>query len=577
MLIKGEQVSGQVRIGFPSPQKEKIMFEKITVYTAKKIITMTESMPAASAVAVADGKIVSVGTLESLKPWLDQYPHEIDETFADKIIMPSLIDPHVHPSLPAVLTQFPFLAPDDWVLPTGVFPGAKTPASYEKQLKELVAEHPDWEIPFISWGYHQLWHGNVRREQLDEWFPDHPVILWHRSFHELIVNSAAIEWLEITEKQFENNENANWSEGHFWETGAQVLLAISKMPTLLFAPDRYKNGMKNFYKMMQQAGITTVLDMGVGVFGDPFGEADLIRAVSDETGAPARIILTPIITDFLGRGISPEDALKTCEKWEAESTDRVIFDRHFKLMMDGAIYSGLSMYDFPGYVDGHAGQWMHPPETSQKYAEVFWKAGYQLHAHTNGDLSAAKLIEILRYLQDIKPRFDHRFVLEHYAYTNEDQLRQWQALGGAISTNPYYYYILSDIFSDEWLGADRGGQMVRLGALERKGIPFALHSDCPMAPLSPLTLAWVASNRVTINGKKHAPSEKISLETALRAITIDAAWIMRKEDEIGSIRAGKRADFAILEQDPYEVGAEGLKDIEIWGVVFEGEKYPVEK
>jgi hypothetical protein len=127
------------------------MFEKITVYTAKKIITMTETMPTASAVAVADGKIVSVGTLESLKPWLDQYPHEIDETFADKIIMPSLIDPHVHPSLPAVLTQFPFLAPDDWVLPTGNFPGAKTPPSYEKQLKELVANHPDWEIPFISW------------------------------------------------------------------------------------------------------------------------------------------------------------------------------------------------------------------------------------------------------------------------------------------------------------------------------------------------------------------------------------------------------------------------------------------
>lgn len=552
------------------------MFEKITVFTAKKIITMTESMPTAEAVAVADGRIVSVGTLESLKPWLDQYPHEIDETFTDKIIMPSLIDPHVHPSLPAVLTQFPFLAPDDWTLPTGNFPGAKTPEAYEKQLKELVAAHPSWEIPFISWGYHQLWHGIIRREQLDEWFPEVPVILWHRSFHELIANSVALKWLEVTEEQFENNENANWSEGHFWETAAQVLLAVSKMPTLLFAPARYKDGMKIFYKMMHHAGITTVLDMGVGIFGDPFGEADLIRAVSDETQAPGRIILTPIITDFLGRGISPEDALKTCEKWEAESTNRVQFDRHFKLMMDGAIYSGLSMYDFPGYVDGHAGQWMHPPETSRKYAEVFWKAGYQIHAHTNGDLSAAMLIDILRYLQDVKPRVDHRTVLEHFAYTTEDQNRQWHALGGLVSTNPYYQYILSDVFSNEWLGNDRGSQMVRLGSLERMGMPFALHSDCPMAPLSPLTLAWTAVNRVTINGNLNNQVECISLHTALKAITVDAAWIMRKEDEIGSIVAGKRADFAILEQDPYEVGAEGLKDIPIWGVVFEGEVYPVE-
>jgi len=148
------------------------MFEKITVFTAKKIITMTEAMPTATAVAVADGKIISVGTLENLSPWLEHYPHEIDNTFADKIIMPGLIDPHVHPSLPAVLTQFPFLAPDDWHLPTGDFPGALSPEAYEKRLKALVDAHPNWDIPFIVWGYHQLWHGVVRRKQLDAWFPD---------------------------------------------------------------------------------------------------------------------------------------------------------------------------------------------------------------------------------------------------------------------------------------------------------------------------------------------------------------------------------------------------------------------
>jgi len=552
------------------------MFDKITVFTAKKVITMTESMPTAEAVAVADGRIVSVGTLESLKPWLNQYPHEIDNTFADKIIMPGLIDPHVHPSLPAVLTQFPFLAPDDWHLPTGDFPGAMTPEAYEAQLKELVAAHPDWDLPFVVWGYHQLWHGIIRRADLDALFPDKPVILWHRSFHEIISNSAGLEWLGISEEQFQNIPGSNWSEGHFWESGAQTLLAVSQLSKLMFRPDRYKQGMINFFNMMHHSGVTTVLDMGVGIFGDPFGEADLIRAVSDETQAPARIILTPIIIDFFARGVSPEDALKTCEKWEAESTSRVLFDRHFKLMMDGAIYSGLSMYDFPGYVDGHSGEWMLPPETSKEWAEVFWKAGYQIHAHTNGDLSAAALIDILRHLQDVKPRFDHRFTLEHYAYTTEDQTRQWGALGGLISTNPYYFYILSDIFSDEWLGADRGSQMVRIGSLERQGIPFTLHSDCPMAPLSPLTLAWVAANRITINGNDPSPSERVSLNAALRAITIDAAWGMRKESEIGSICAGKKADFAILEQDPYEVGAEGLKDIPIWGVVFEGEVHPIE-
>lgn len=78
----------------------------ITIYTAKKIITMDASIPEASAVALADGRIVSVGTLESMKPWTKAKGATIDKQFADKVLMPGFIDPHVHPSLPAVLTQF---------------------------------------------------------------------------------------------------------------------------------------------------------------------------------------------------------------------------------------------------------------------------------------------------------------------------------------------------------------------------------------------------------------------------------------------------------------------------------------
>ena len=110
--------------------------------------------------------------------------------------------------------------------------------------------------------------------------------------------------------------------------------------------------------------------------------------------------------------------------------------------------------------------------------------------------------------------------------------------------------------------------MVRLGSLERLGVPFALHSDSPMAPLSPLTLAWTATNRVTINGNLRAPAERISLDAALRAITIDAAWIMGWEDRIGSIRAGKLADFTVLESDPYSVDIRELNKIKVWGTVL---------
>ena len=145
-----------------------------------------------------------------------------------------------------------------------------------------------------------------------------------------------------------------------------------------------------------------------------------------------------------------------------------------------------------------------------------------------------------------------------------------------ISANPYYQYILSDVYAERWLGEDRARNMVPLGSAARLGLRFGLHSDCPMAPLSPLTLAWAAVNRGTINGNSNAETQRITVEQALRAITTDAAWLMRMEDEIGSIRAGKRADFAVLEEDPYRVKPSKLKDIAIWGTVFSGELYPVD-
>ncbi len=557
-----------------APQPALSQEGPVTVFTAKKIITMDASVPEATAVAVADGRIVSVGSMETLKPWIDARGATIDTRFEDKVLLPGFIDPHIHPSLPAVLTQFAYLAPDDWSLPTGEFPGATTPEDYVARLKDLVAEHfadPDHNpnVPFVAWGYHQLWHGQVFRPELDKLFPDKAVILWHRSFHELILNSSALELLAIEEDEVKGHHEIDYAMGHFWELGAEIL--VEKMAHIIFAPDRYAQGMRNFVSMLHDGGVTTALDMGIGVLGDPVAETNLVRTAMEETRAPSRVILTPQVTYFAKINASPEDALKTVEEWTANSTKNVLFDNHFKIFMDGAAFSGLGQMDFPGYIDGHEGVWMMPLKTTQEYAEVFWNAGYQIHAHTNGDKSAAALIDMIAEFQEKKPRFGHRTVLEHFMYAKEDQLQRMQEIGISVSANPYYQYILSDIYGDIWLGSDRAKNMVPLGSAVRANMRFALHSDNPMGPLSPLTLAWTAVNRTTINGNQNHETQKVSVEQALRAITIDAAWVLRWEDRIGSIRPGKIADFAVLEQDPYAVGPSNLKDIKVWGVVFEGE------
>ena len=545
---------------------------EVTVYTAKLIRTMEPAMPTATAVAVEDGRIVAVGDVDSLEPVLRIKGGRIDHQFENEILIPGFIEPHVHPSLPAVLTQFPFLAPDDWSLPTGEFPGAKTPEAYKEKLTALAAAHTDQAVPFIAWGYHPLWHGEIWRKDLNEWFGDQPVIIWHRSFHEVIGNDAAWNMLGISAEDAAQVHDASWERGHFYENGLKAVIGAF---SFLFEPARYGKGMQNFLAMMHQSGVTTALDMGTGIFGNPEQEIAGIRAVAEAYPVPARIILTPIIVDFINRGVDPAAALDQVRSWQSQNTNRVSVGNHFKLMLDGAIFSGLSQFGPPGYLDGHSGVWMAPRDLTADYARTFWDAGFQLHAHANGDAAAGWFIELLEELLRESPRADHRMTLEHFAYSTEDQTRQLKALGALVSANPYYHFILSELYAETWLGPDRAEQMVRLGSLERAGIPIGLHSDSPMAPLSPLTLMWAASARETISGKQGIASEALSPEAALRAVTIDAAWILGEENNLGSIRAGKIADFTVLDTDPLAVPADALRDIKVIATVFGGQPYPV--
>ncbi len=538
------------------------------VYSAKLIRTMEPALPEATAVAVEDGKVLAVGSLGSLSPLIAARCARIDRQFEDKVMTPGFIDPHVHPTVPAVLTQFPFLAPDDWYLPTGDFPGATTPEGYRSALQNLVAQHDDASVPFVAFGYHPLWHGEVWRDDLNAWFGDTPVMLWHRSFHELIGNDAAWELLGVTKDDADAiPHGASWERGHFYELG---LRAVFPRMGFLFEPARYMKGMQNFLSMMHESGVTTAADMGTGIFGNPVAEIQAVKAAVASDPVGVRVLLTPIITDFITRQKSAEQALAEVREWQTMNDDQVTVGNHFKLMIDGAIFSGLSQMGSPGYLDGHTGVWMVDVPTLETFAKTFWDAGFQIHAHSNGDAATARFIDLLDYLLRESPRVDHRMTLEHFAYSTEDQNRKLAALGAAVSANPYYHYILSEMYSSEWLGPDRGPQMVRLGSLEAKGVPVGLHSDSPMAPLSPLTLMWTAVARENISGEKTGQGEVMSRYGALKAITIDAAWVLGLEDSIGSIRAGKAADFTVLSADPMTVPLEQLRSIEVIGTVFAG-------
>lgn len=173
------------------------------------------------------------------------------------------------------------------------------------------------------------------------------------------------------------------------------------------------------------------------------------------------------------------------------------------------------------------------------------------------------------------PRHDHRTVIVHFAVSQKDQVERIQRLGAIVSANAYYPTALADNYSKAGLGPERADSMVRMGDVERAGISYSYHSDMPMAPAQPLFLMHCGVNRFTQSGRVAAPEQRVSREGALRAITLEAAYSLQLEKEMGSIVPGKLANFTILADNPVTCDAAKIEDIAVVGTIHEGRAFPV--
>ncbi|MFM5884082.1 MAG: amidohydrolase [Novosphingobium sp.] len=543
----------------------------VTVFEARRIITMEPSLPLARFVAVADGIIRGVAdTLAALEPWTSGRSVTVDRRFARDVLMPGLIDPHVHPMQSAVMLNLPFIAPDDWTLPSGTYPGVRSATGYRTRLSQMLAASP--ARPFITWGYHELFHGPLDRAALDALAPDRPVVVWQRSFHDVIVNSAALrEWKLEDKETFDASiaaakgdpRHSDFAQGRFSETALPV--ALERMRGAILSPDKITSGMKALKQMMLRSGVTTMSDMGTGIFAGFETEAQLIHAAFEQSGNPSRVMLMPMAMALAGVA-DPVTWLRDVERRFASPHVRV--DRRVKMLADGAFFAQNMRMKAPGYSDGHLGKWITEPDVLVAQFRRFWDAGFSLHIHVNGDEG---LDVVLDGLATLPQRRMQTVTLEHLGFSSEAQNRRIAQLGLMVSAQPNYIRVLGDAYARTGLGPDRAATINRLGSLERKGVPLGLHSDFNMAPIDPLYLAWIAANRITLDGNVHAPAERLSLDKALRAITIEAAQVIGMDHMVGSIAAGKKADFTALNADPYAIGAARLREIAVLGVIFEGQ------
>jgi predicted amidohydrolase YtcJ len=168
----------------------------------------------------------------------------------------------------------------------------------------------------------------------------------------------------------------------------------------------------------------------------------------------------------------------------------------------------------------------------------------------------------------MRHRADHCYTI------TEAQLRLAKELGVAVSfySTQIYYYGDSHL---RLQGPNRAYHITPIGTAKRLGVSWSFHNDPPGAPQLPWIGAWTAVHRRTMEtGTVLGPPHRVTVADTLRAMTIEAAYQLHLNHEIGSIEFGKRADFCVLEADPLEIDPMELKDIPVWGTVFGGEPNP---
>jgi hypothetical protein len=543
---------------------------KITIFQAKEVLTLDPAKPRVEAVAVVGSRILATGTLDELKAAAGDQEFRVDETFKEKVIVPGFISQHDHPVLSALTLASEVLSIEDWVLPSGKVPAVTDKADFLRRLSEAEKQLQDPTEPLVSWGYHESFFGKLTRAELDTVSLARPIVIWGRSCHEVFLNSAAMQVGGLTRVVFSGwtpseQKQSDFENGHFWEQG--VFAAGRHVGRMIATPERLQRGLIIARDYMHSKGITYGNEPG-GILIKPLQDA--VNSVFGQPSMPFRwsyMVDGKSICDKYqddAQVIAESEKLST---WYGGMTSQAL--KMVKLFADGAIFSQLMQVREP-YLDGHQGEWMTDLDVFERAFRIYWDAGYQIHIHVNGDAGLDRVLNALEKNIRRNPRFNHRTTIVHFAVSAKDQVARIKQLGCLVSGNPYYVTSLADNYSKVGLGPQRANEMVRMGDVERAGISYSYHSDMPMAPADPLFLMWCGVNRITTSGRVAGESQRVSREGALRAVTIEAAYSLKMEQEIGSIVSGKLANFTILDENPVTCEPLRIREIVVWGTVHEG-------
>ena len=541
------------------------MHATTTIFRARRILTMNPGQPVATHVAVRDGRILAVGGEAEMQGFGES---RRDERFAEAVLMPGFVEGHCHLFEGAVWSD-PYVGYFDRRGPDGeISPGLKT-------IEAVVAALRAHPLPagaksLSAWGFDPIYMDGRRMNvgDLDQVSATLPVIITHASGHIMNVNSVALRIIGVDRETDLDGLVRDAAGEPTGELLGFELMGLIRDRIAAGGLSRKLDvaGLKRFGQLARRVGVTTATDLVSDLADDTL---EVYKTVTADEDFPLRI--APAMA---ARFYSIEEGIARLERLRAHSTER-LFIGAVKLHVDGSIQGFTARLRWPGYHNGAPnGLWYIAPSELGGIIEAYHRAGALLHMHTNGDEASELTVEMLERAIIAHPRPDHRHTLQHCQMPDQALYRRIAKLGLCCNIFANHIYYWGEAHIAETMGLARAQRMDACGTVLRNNIPLAIHSDAPITPLDPLFTAWCAVMRETSSGRVLGADERISVEQALYAITIGAAYTLKLDHLVGSVEVGKLADFAVLGSDPLEAPPAALKDTKVLGTMRGGVFFP---
>jgi len=560
-FLKGSLVAGTVALlpGLTGcSQKPE---ETTTIFTKGTILTVDNKFSQAEALAIRGNKILAVGTEAEVRTVAGKNVNIID--LKGKTVLPGFVEPHTHVVAGSVV---------DSIMEYVGMARFRTVNEVLEHLEKMAKDKApgEWVVvrnfdPSVQEGLDALTF-----KELDAISTKHPIFVFNASGHLAYANSKAFEVAGIPDDiknppgaEFVRDEDGKLNG--IMKNNVAFLQILNKYPAL--AQVNPTEALIGLLDKWRQYGLTTVSELSLGGLSQTGGDFQVMMDAVQTGRLMARIRAYPFYT--IGEEAWDKAGIKP---GSGNALARVA---GYKFVADGSNqgYTGLQREPYLNS-DNRGIAYVSAEELKERAIERA-KKGWHLAIHGNGDAAIDNILDACEAMRDAGIDMNKvRTRIEHCSILHDDQIARMKELGVSASFLIGHVHYWGVAMRDEVFGEKKAKLLDRCRSLEKSGVGFTLHSDFMVTDPNPLHMIEMAVTRKTWKEPEYvlAPDETISVESAIRAMTSEAAWQLFSEHEVGSLEVGKLADLVILEKDPRKVDPDTIKDIKVMETWMDGKQ-----